>query len=137
MCTIVQQLISLGPAAKIIKIDISRNFRNIGIDPGDMDLLGLTHRGWLNLDLSLAIGSRLGAFFFQKLSNTIHYAMTQKSFKNLQNYLDDLTYIGLHFSIHNAYYFLLDLLKKLFQDTKKSHALDTLVVCLRISFLIQ
>ena len=37
----VSRLNALGPAAKIFKIDISRAFRHVRIDPGDIDLLGL------------------------------------------------------------------------------------------------
>ena len=32
---------ALGPGAQIYKIDISRAFRHVKIDPGDLDLLGL------------------------------------------------------------------------------------------------
>ena len=39
--SIVATLNRLGPATKIFKIDISRAFRHIRIDPGDLDLLGL------------------------------------------------------------------------------------------------
>ena len=63
MDTIIQQVIETGPAARIFKVDISQAFRHIRIDPGDIDLLGLTHRD--QLDLSLPFGFLLGAFFFQ------------------------------------------------------------------------
>ena len=39
--SIIRTLNELGPAAAIIKVDISRAFRHIRIDPGDIDLLGL------------------------------------------------------------------------------------------------
>ena len=42
---IIQQLIKVVLTAGIFKIDTSRAFIHIGIDPGDIDLLGLTHRG--------------------------------------------------------------------------------------------
>ena len=41
--TIVNSLKSLGPGALLYKIDISRAFRHIRIDPGDLDLLGIKH----------------------------------------------------------------------------------------------
>ena len=40
---IVNKLKRLGPGALIYKVDISRAFRHIRIDPGDLDLLGLKH----------------------------------------------------------------------------------------------
>ena len=61
--SIIRTLNELGPAAAIFKVDISRAFRHIQIDPGDIDLLGLQHRGKLYLDLSLPFGYCLGAFF--------------------------------------------------------------------------
>ena len=50
---IIRTLNELGPSACIFQVDISRAFRHIRIDPGDIDLLGLQHRGNLYLDLSL------------------------------------------------------------------------------------
>ena len=39
--SIMDALVKLGPAALIYKIDISRAFRQIKIDPRDIDLLGI------------------------------------------------------------------------------------------------
>ena len=61
--SIIRTLNELCPSAEIFKVDISRAFRHIHIDPGDIDLLGLQHRDKLYLDLSLPFGYRLGAFF--------------------------------------------------------------------------
>ena len=132
--TIIQQVISTGPAAKIFKVDISRAFRQIRIDPGDIDLLGLTHRDQWYLDLSLPFGFRLGAFFFQKLSDAIRYIMQQQGFPYLQNYIDDLIYIGLPSSVDQAYHTLLHLLQELGLEIsiKKLNPPDTKVVCLGI-----
>ena len=132
--TIIQQVIATGPAARIFTVDISRAFQHIRIDPGDIDLLGLTHRDQLYLDLSLGFGFCLGAFFFQKLSDAIRYIMQQKGFPHLQNYLDDLIYIGLHSSVDKAYQSLLDLLHELGLEisSNKLHPPDTKAVCLGI-----
>ena len=43
MDDIVASLKELGPKALLYKIDISRAFRHIRIDPGDFDLLRLKH----------------------------------------------------------------------------------------------
>ena len=64
---IVKQLNAIGPAANIFKVDISRAFRHIRIDPGDIDLLGLQHQGKYFIDLSLPFGYKLGPFFFMIL----------------------------------------------------------------------
>ena len=60
----VSHLNALGPAAKIFKIDISRAFRHVRIDPGDIDLLGLRVRDQYYADLALPFGFRLGSIFF-------------------------------------------------------------------------
>ena len=52
---IVNNLKRLGPGALTYKVDISRAFRHIRIDPGDLDLLGLKH-GSYYIDGSLAFG---------------------------------------------------------------------------------
>ena len=45
----VSRLNALGPTAKIFKIDISRAFRHVRIDPGNIDLLGLRFRDYADL----------------------------------------------------------------------------------------
>ena len=71
---IVDHLKRLGPGARIYKVDISRAFGHIQIDPGDLDLLGLKY-GSYYIDGSLAFGFRHGSFFFQKCSDAIRYIM--------------------------------------------------------------
>ena len=60
--------------------------------------------------------------------------MQQKGFPYLQNYSNDLIYIGLPSSVDKAYQSLLDLLQELGLEisTKKLHTPDTRVVCLGI-----
>ena len=108
---IVHKLNTLGPAAKIFNVDISRAFRHIHIDPGDIDLLGLHHNNSYYIDLSLPFGFRLGSFFFQKLSDAVCYIMNKNGHDVLLNYIDDLIYCGLPSSIHQAYEFLISLLQ--------------------------
>ena len=49
--SIIRTLKNLGPSARIFKVDISRAFRQLKVDPGDIDLLGLKHNNQLYLDL--------------------------------------------------------------------------------------
>ena len=133
---IVKQLNAIGPAANIFKVDISRAFRHIRIDPGDIDLLGLQHQGKYFIDLSLPFGYKLGSFFFMKISDAVHYIMNNNGHNSLLNYIDDLIYTALPSTIHNSYQFLLDLLQQLGLDvsTKKLHPPSTQAVCLGILF---
>ena len=109
--SIIQTLNQLGPGSSIFKVDISRAFRQIPIDPGDIDLLGLQHRDKLYLDLKTPFGYRLGSNFFQKVSDSIRYIMNQHGFTGLKNYIDDLIYIALPSVIQTPYNFLLSLSK--------------------------
>ena len=93
--TIVNTLNNLGPGPNIFKVDISRAFRHLRIDPGDIDLLALQHRDKLYIDLSLPFGYRLGAFFFSKISDAVRYIMSQNGHNALLNYIDDLIYCAL------------------------------------------
>ena len=52
---ITQTIRDLGPNAILYKIDISRAFRHLRIDPGDLDLLGFYHNNYY-FDGSLAFG---------------------------------------------------------------------------------
>ena len=40
----VEQVKQIGPGTLLYKVDISRAFRHIRIDPGDIDLLGLHYK---------------------------------------------------------------------------------------------
>ena len=133
---IVKQLNSIGPAANIFKVDISRAFRHIRIDPGDIDLLGLQHQGKYFIDLSLPFGYKLGSFFFMKISDAVRYIMNNNGHNSMLNYIDDLIYTALPSTIHKSYQFLLNLLQQLGLDisSKKLHPPSTQAVCLGILF---
>ena len=124
----------LGPAAMIYKIDISRAFRQIKVDPGDIDLLGFKCKDDYFIDLSVAFGYRNGSQIFQRCTDAIRFIMSQHGFPNLHNYIDDLIYIGLPSEIEKSYAFLLDLLAQLGLDIsmKKLVPPSTAVTCLGI-----
>ena len=124
--SIIRTLNKLGPAYSIFKIDISRAFRHIRIDPGDLDLLGLQHLDQYYLDLSLPFGYRLGSIFFQKLSDSIRYIMNKNGLPGLHKYLDDLIYCGLPSEVQKPYQFLTSLL----QDLGLAISQKKLVPCL-------
>ena len=75
--SIILTLRTLGPSARIFKVDISRAFRQLKIDPGDIDLLGLQDKDQFYLNLSASFGYRLGSFFFGKISDSIRYIMAK------------------------------------------------------------
>ena len=58
--TIVERIKHLSPAAKICKVNIPRVFRQLQVDPRDIDLLGLKSDSCY-LDLSVPFGFRNGS----------------------------------------------------------------------------
>ena len=88
---ITKQLKSIGRGALIYKVDISRAFRHVKIDPGDFDLLGLEWQG-VYVDTCVPFGTRHGSQIFQRLSDAVRYIMRQKGFL-MVDYIDD--YVGM------------------------------------------
>ena len=131
---IVKKLKLLGTGALLYKVDISRTFRHLGIDPGDIDLLGIYHHK-LFLDGSLPFGFRLGSGFFEKCSDAIRYMMSQAGHNGLMNYIDDLLYVGTPSEIWTSYYDLLQLLQDLGLEVSHSKLVppSTQVICLGIA----
>ena len=71
---ITNQVLKLGKGSLIYKIDISRAFRHIKIDPMDYNLLGLNFNSYF-IDTCLPFGFRHGSAIFQRLSDSIRYMM--------------------------------------------------------------
>ena len=132
--TITNSLRNLGTYAQMYKIDISRVFHHIKVDPADIDLLGIQFQDKYFLDRSVAFGFRYGSLIFQRCTDAIRYSMTQNGFPNLFNYIDDLIYTGLPSDIQSSFKFLKELLLELGLDIslKKLVPPSTSVVCLGI-----
>ena len=86
--TITSKLVKLGKGALIFKIDISRAFRHVKIDPADYKYLGLHFQDYF-LDSCLPFGFRHGSAIFQRLSDAVRYIMTTKG-HSVTNYIDDI-----------------------------------------------
>ena len=108
---ITESLVKLGPAAQLYKIDISRAFHHLKIDPADTDLLGFQVDLHHYIDVSTPFGYCHGSLFFQRYSDAIHHIMTSHDYRSLFNYIDNLIYTGLPSEIQNSYQFLLNLLQ--------------------------
>ena len=72
---ITDEVLKLSKGCQIFKIDISRVFRHVPIDPGDLDLLGFHWEGYF-LDQFLPFGFKHGSSIFQRLSDGIWYIMS-------------------------------------------------------------
>ena len=91
----------MGRGCQIFKIDISRSFRHVPIDPGDLDLLGL-HWEVYFLDHFLQFGFKHGSSIFQCLSDGIWYIMSQEGHQ-VWNYIDDFLCVSLPSKITKTY----------------------------------
>ena len=131
---ITNSLRNLGPSAQMFKIDISRAFRHIKIDPGDIDLLGIKFDNKYFLDCSLAFGFRHGSLIFQRCTDAIRYIMAEHGYPLLFNYIDDLIYTGLPSQMDAVFNFLKNLLAELGLDISPNKLVppSTLVTCLGI-----
>ena len=130
---IVNKLNELGPGSLMFKVDISRAFRQLKVDPGDIDLLGLKQDAYF-IEQSVPFGYRHGLIFFEKVTDSTCYIMRKHGFNNLFNYVDDLIYCDLPSKIYEAYQFLLELLPKLGLDINKKKLVPpaTSMICLGI-----
>ena len=136
---IVHSLKQLGPTALLYKIDISRAFRHIRIDPVDLDLLGVKH-GDYYIDRMLPFRFRHGSVFFKRCTDAVWYIMKEKfHFPNLYNYIDDLIYTGLPADIYGSYNTLMALLHELGLEINISKLIEptTVAVCLGIEIDIE
>ena len=84
---ITNSLRNLGPSTQIYKIDISRAFRQIRIDPGDIDLLGIKFQDKYFIDRSVAFGLRHGLLIFQRCMDAICYMAQHGSHYCLITYM--------------------------------------------------
>ena len=130
---IVKRVIRLGPGSLLCKIDISRAFRQLKVDPGDINLLGLKLDSYY-IDQSVPFGYRHGSIFFEKVTDSIRYIMRKHGFPDLFNYVDDIIYCGTPSEITPAFKFLTHLIHQLGLDInpKKLVAPTTSMICLGI-----
>ena len=84
---ITNEVLKLGKGCQIFKIDISRAFRHVPIDPGELDLLGLHWKGYL-IDRSLMFRFKHRCSIFQRLSDAVCFIMSQEG-HSIWNYIDD------------------------------------------------
>ena len=107
---------NLAPSAQIYKIDISRVFRQIKVDRGDIDLFGVKFQNIYFIDRSIAFGFHHGSLIFQCCTDAIRYIMGQHGFPLLFNYIDDLIYTDLPSQMDASFQFLKKLLEELGLD---------------------
>ena len=129
---ITEEVHKLGKGCQIFKVDISRAFRHVPIDPGDLDLLGLYWDNYF-LDFSLPFGYKHGSSMFQRISDAVRFIMKQEG-HSIWNYIDDFLCVALPSKINGTFTRLQTLLTELGLSIsiKKLVPPSTNVTCLGI-----
>ena len=127
-----RELVKIGPGCHIHKVDISRAFRHLKIDPLDYDLLGL-HWDAAFIDTCLPFGSRHGSQNFQRISDAVHYVLRCHGYC-VTNYIDDFVGYGTPDVVRHSYDCLRNVLERLGLtiSEKKLVPPSTKAVCLGI-----
>ena len=84
-----KKVVELGNTACIFKIDISRAFRNLPVDPADVHLLGLYWDNNYFIDLAIPFGYIHGSACCQRVTDAIRFVCNKNNIW-LFNYCDDL-----------------------------------------------
>ena len=84
---ITAELRRLGCGTLLYKVDVSRAFGHIKVDPGDYDLLSIHQKGHY-VDSCVPFEICHGSQIFQCLSNAVRFIMHQKGFTMI-DYIDD------------------------------------------------
>ena len=131
---ITQELKKFGRGCHIYKVDVSRAFRHVKLDPRDYDLLGLRWRDVTYVDTCVPFGSRHGTQIFQRLSDAVRHVMRQKGFKVI-NYVDDFVGVATPDVARRSYDALRQLMRQLGLDVsaKKLVSPATSAVCLGVN----
>ena len=109
--TITSKLVKLGKGALLYKIDISRAFRHVKIDPADYKYLGLHFQNYF-LDSCLPFGFRHGSAIFQRLSDAVRHIIYTKG-HSVTNYIDDIVGYAVKSKAQTSFDTLFSLLQEL------------------------
>ena len=100
----------------LFKIDLSRYFRQVPLDPGDYSLIGYMIDGKIYFDKVLPMGMRSAPYIAQRITNAIAHIHKEMEFFIL-NYVDDFVGAETRERIWQAFQFLTKLLRELRVDT--------------------
>ena len=112
------RIFSLGQGCMMFKIDLSRYFRQLPLDPGDYSLIGYIIDGKLYFDKVLPMGMRTAPYIAQRVTNAIAFIHRRMTFF-LLNYVDDFVGAENRDKIWASYRALSSLLEELRVDTSQ------------------
>ena len=102
----------LGRGAVLYKIDLSRAFCQLRIDPHDFNLLCLKWEGKYYIDLYCPFGHKSGSMSMSRLTQLFTYIMREKGY-TICSYVDDMIGCSLRGKADSECNFLLSFLKDL------------------------
>ena len=112
------RIYSLGRDCVMFKVDLSRYFRQLPMDPGDHSLIGYIIDGQIYFDKVLPMGMRSAPYIAQRVTNAIAYIHRQMHYF-LLNYVDDFVGAEMKQHIWQAYQALTGLLEDLRVEVSK------------------
>ena len=116
-------IFQLGEDCVMFKIDLSRYFRQLPLDPGDYSLIGYVVEEKIYFDKVLPMGMRSAPYITQRVTNAIAHIHRQMGFF-LLNYVDDFVGAETKEKIWKAYNSLTILLKELGVETSKEKIVE-------------
>ena len=125
---ITKALLEVENNPKMYKIDLSRAFRQLPIDPYDYNLLCLKWKREYYSDQFCPFGHRFGSLSCSRLSDFFRYLMWQEGHV-IFNYVDDLIGIGPDSSVQVAYKKLLKILQDLNFPISDKKLVEPTTVC--------
>ena len=102
----------------MFKIDLTRYFRQLPLDPGDYSLIGYIVDGEIYFDKVLPMGMQSAPYIAQRVTNAIAFIHRQLHYY-LLNYVDDFVGAETRDKIWQAYQALTELLYNLRVDTSE------------------
>ena len=117
------RIFQLGENCLMFKIDLSRYFRQLPLDPGDYSLIGYMIDGEIYFDKVLPMGMRSAPYIAQRITNAISHIHRQMGMF-LLNYVDDFVSAEVKEMIWKGYNFLTKLLRDLGLDTSKEKLVE-------------
>ena len=109
------RIYTLGKEAMMLKVDLSRYFRQLPMDPGDYSLVGYIIQGQLYSDKVLPMGMRTAPYIAQRVTNAIAHIHRRLQYFIL-NYVDDFLGAEHKTRIWEAFNHLMHLLEEIRVD---------------------
>lgn len=97
----------------LYKTDLSRAYRQLFIEPKDINLMGYQWRGSIFIDVTYPFGIRSAAINCQRVTNAVSFIYKELHGGNLVNYLDDIASCATQEEASTCYENVLQLLKQL------------------------